>query len=348
MSWDPFTAFENSKPKQKDRIKKEEPILFQEENNMATIIKANSMSFYIPESKSKRKGKIKKEEPILFLEETTMATDADVSRYYELKGRLGQSYGIWNASVQMETFKQSSPQEKDNIRQIVKNELPNLEEQITARIKSIQHKCSSGHREAVEFKKKKQEEKEKANSMATDADVFRYFEVTERLEKVSIFKLMCSHNGNQISRAQQQMESFRQMAPQDRDNLRRAYKIELPKLEEKLKENYERNKQKEKEQKEAAKKRQTEMDAIFKAQKESRRVAQEKLNIKKEEEDFERRFKEEEKEKRYQEYKKNKYGLGLDTGSSEALPVAIAVPVPTLVVESSSFALKNKLWVTSS
>jgi len=304
---------------------------------------ANSISFDVPESKSKRKGRIKKDEPVLFQEGDEIlqliATDAEVSRYYEVKGRLGQSYGIWNASVQMETFRQLSPQEKDNIRQTVKNELPKLEEQLEARTKSIQYKCNSRVRSVVEAENKKKEENKKANSMATDADIFWYYEVRERL---------CNYNGANIqkSRAPQQMESFRQMAPQQSDDLRRQVKIELPKLEEQLK----KNKQKEKEQKESAKKRQAEIDAIFKAQKESRRVAQEKLNRKKEEEDFERRFKEEEKEKRYQEYKKNKYGLGLGTGSSEALPVAVAVPipVPTLVVESSSFALKNKLWVTSS
>ena len=351
MSWDLFTEFggQNSKPKRKDRIKKEEPDLFQEQNTMATSIinAANSISFDVPESKSKRKGRIKKDEPVLFQEGDEIlqliATDAEVSRYYEVKGRLGQSYGIWNASVQMETFRQLSPQEKDNIRQTVKNELPKLEEQLEARTKSIQYKCSSRVRSVVEAENKKKEENKKANSMATDADIFWYYEVRERL---------CNYNGANIqkSRAPQQMESFRQMAPQQSDDLRRQVKIELPKLEEQLK----KNKQNEKEEREALreteKKARKDAEIRFQAQRESRIKAQERLNRRKEEEDFERRFKEEEKEKRYQEFKKNKSGLGLAAASNEALPVAVAIAVPIsvpiLVVESSSFALKNKLWVS--
>lgn len=183
------------------------------------------------------------------------------------------------------------------------------------------------------------------NSMATDADIFWYYEVRERL---------CNYNGANIqkSRAPQQMESFRQMAPQQSDDLRRQVKIELPKLEEQLEENKQNEKEEREALRETEKKARKDAEIRFQAQreaqKEARIKAQERLNRRKEEEEFERRFKEEEKEKRYQEFKKNKSGLGLATASNEALPVAVAVPitVPTLVVESSSFALKNKLWVS--
>ncbi len=99
------------------------------------------------------------------------------------------------------------------------------------------------------------EEKEKANnienSMATDADILRYYEVTERLGSGSIINSNYWHNGRQIGYVEQQMVSFGHTSPQDKDNLRRYVKIELPKLEEQLKEKYERNKRKEKEEREA-------------------------------------------------------------------------------------------------
>jgi len=87
--------------------------------------------------------------------------------------------------------------------------------------------------------------------MATDLEVGKYYEVTERLEKHNSFEPLSisrfCNNGCPTTNYSISMTTFGQMSPNDRDALRRQIKLELPGLEEKL--------CKQKQQEEASKKR---------------------------------------------------------------------------------------------
>ena len=300
------------------------------------------MSFDVPEFKSKRKGRINKEDPVLFQEQNSMATDADIFWYYEVRERLGSGSIInsnyWHngrqigyVEQQMVSFGHTSPQDKDNLRRYVKIELPKLEEQLQEK-----------------YKRNKQKEKEEREALR---------EVTERAKRNApsgfvkptrisdeLAKFLEKPSGSEMARTDVTREINKYIRThnlQDKENGRKinpdsklATLLKLKNTDQLTYFNLQRY-----------------MSHHFtNASNESEIRLKSQREAQKEEEEFERRFKEEEKEKRYQEFKKNKSGLGLAAASNEALPVAVAIAVPitvpTLVVESSSFALKNKLWVS--
>jgi hypothetical protein len=108
------------------------------------------------------------------------------------------------------------------------------------------------------------------NAMATDEEVGRYYDVTERLRTRNYFNSLSMsgtcHNGCPQSNYTIQMTTFGQISPGDRDALRRKVKTELPGLEKRLEE--EKTKEKEKErQKEERKKEERKKEAEEEAKK---------------------------------------------------------------------------------
>jgi chromatin remodeling complex protein RSC6 len=87
------------------------------------------------------------------------------------------------------------------------------------------------------------------NAMATDEEVGRYYDVTERLQTRNYFNSLSmsgsNHNGCPQSNFSIKMTTFGQISPGDRDAIRREVKTELPGLEKRLEE--EKTKEKEKE-----------------------------------------------------------------------------------------------------
>jgi chromatin remodeling complex protein RSC6 len=82
------------------------------------------------------------------------------------------------------------------------------------------------------------------DNKATDAEVGKYYEVTERLQTRNYFGSLSSfHYGCQ-------MITFGQISPQDRDSLRRKIKAELPPLEKELEEKKHEEKENEKKKEE--------------------------------------------------------------------------------------------------
>jgi chromatin remodeling complex protein RSC6 len=117
------------------------------------------------------------------------------------------------------------------------------------------------------------------NAMATDEEVGRYYDVTERLRTRNYFNSLSMSNSNHNgclryilarndpqSNYTIQMTTFGQISPGDRDAIRRTVKTELPGLEKRLKE--EKTKEKEKErQKEERKKEESKKRAEEEAKK---------------------------------------------------------------------------------
>jgi hypothetical protein len=95
------------------------------------------------------------------------------------------------------------------------------------------------------------------NSMATDEEVGRYYDVTERLQTRNYFGSLSmsnlNHNGCPQSNYTIQMTTFGQISPGDRDAIRRKVKTELPGLEKRLEE--EKTKEKEKERRKEERKK---------------------------------------------------------------------------------------------
>jgi hypothetical protein len=194
------------------------------------------------------------------------------------------------------------------------------------------------------------------NNLASDSDVCKYYEMQVKLGMY----LHMSHtmfNGSQQCPTTQLMISFNTChSPDEKNEIRKKVKQELPELEEhykiyqsKMAKKLEKQNQflNDKLNAEITRKRQKDYrepltsirGALFggsyaptmqeeKAARKKRddiRRLTEKSKEEREKQEFEKRFQEEEKEKRYQEFKRTKQG-------SKSTPVAVAVAVPILEI----------------
>lgn len=178
------------------------------------------------------------------------------------------------------------------------------------------------------------------DARATDAEVGRYYDLTERLETRNYFNSLSMsgsyHNGCPQSNFSIKMTTFGQIPPEDRDAIRRKVKDELPGLEKRFDDEKTKEKEKEKAKEERKKEeyRKRCEEEAKKGEEEAKKRKEERRARAKEKErkEFEERFKKEEKEKRYQEFKSMK--MANSASAAEEIvnyvpfyPIVVATPI---------------------